>query len=191
MTNREFVYSVRNHFSSGAISDDFYLSPRLVLFYLEKFRAKVLYDDLNAKRVISNHNKQTICVPLIEVEENYCDCEGQDKKSCYVLRSKCPIPRLINNIIFAVDSTNGKLAHEVVNANQVKYKYESRIEANRTKTYVFFRTLSDGTYLYLTNNEFIDRVILEGLFEEPREAADFLCCDDKEPICDPLDEPFV
>ena len=190
MTNREFITIIRNYFSGGPISNSFSLSPREVLFYLEKSRAKVLYDDILAKRFISNHNKQTICVPLEEVQENYCDCSDQDKKACFVLKSKCPIPKLINNTIFAIDSTNGKLQHEVVFANQVKYKRESRIEANATKTYVFFRTLSDGTYLYLINNEFIEKVILEALFEEPRDANEYKCCENKKPTCNPLDETF-
>lgn len=190
MTNREFINSIRNYFSGGPISNSFSLSPREVLFYLEKSRAKVLYDDILAKRFISNHNKQTICVPLEEVHENYCDCTEGEKKACYVLRSKCPIPKLINNTIFAVDSVNGKLQHEVVFANQVKYKRESRIPANALKTYVFFRTLDDGTYLYLINNDFIERVIVEALYEEPRAANDYMCCEDRKKICNPLDETF-
>lgn len=190
MTNREIINNIRNYFSGGPISNSFSLSAREVLFYLEKSRAKILYDDILAKRVISNHNKQTICVPLEEVEENYCDCSGQELKSCFVLRSKCPIPKLINNMVFAVDSVNGKLQHELVYANQVKYKMESRIKANATKTYVFFKTMSDGTYLYLINNEFIERVTFEALFEEPREADNFICCEDFKHICNPLDEKF-
>lgn len=190
MTNREFINIIRNYFSAGPISNSFTLSSREVLFYLEKSRAKILYDDILAKRFISNHNKQTICVPLKEVTEDFCDCGDSGNRKCWILKSECPIPKLINNTIFSIDSTNGKLTHEIVFANQVKYKRESRIKDNANKTYVFFRTLSEGTFLYLVNNEFIEKVIVEGLFEEPREANEFKCCGDRKEICNPLDEDF-
>lgn len=188
MTNREIINNIRQHFDSP-ISDDNKLSQRWVLFVLEKLRASILYEDLRTKKPISDHNKQTISIPFVETDENFCDCED-NKNICKILRSRCTIPKLIGNTIFDISATSGKLQYEIIDPQSLKYKKESRIEANRKLIYVFLRTLSDGQYLFLANSPFVEKAILVGLFEEPQKATEFNCCENKLPSCDPLDDQF-
>ncbi len=190
MKNKEIVSTIRNHFDSP-LSDDNKLSERWVLFVLEKIRAALLYEDVMAQRVINDNNKQTISIPFVETDEEFCDCEGSFRSVCKILRSRCPIPKLIENKIYDISSKSGRLQFEVIEPQALKYKADSRIEANRKKIYVFFRTFSDGKYLYLANSSFIDIGILVGLFEEPMKAIEFNCCDNKLPSCNPLDEDFI
>lgn len=189
MKTKEIISTIRNHFDSP-ISDDNKLSERWVLFVLEKLRAAILYEDLKTKKPINDHNKQTISVPFVETDENYCDCAGDNKNVCKILRSRCPIPKIIDNTIFDISSTSGRLQYEIIEPSALKYKSESRIEANRKKIYVFFRTLSDGKYLYLANSPFIEKALLVALFEEPQKAIEFNCCENTLPSCNPLDDEF-
>ncbi len=190
MKNKEIISTIRNHFDSP-LSDDNKLSERWVLFVLEKLRAAILYEDLKSRKIVNDHNKQTISVPFIETDENFCDCDGDNKSVCKILRSRCSIPKIIDNTIFDISSPSGRLQYEVVDPSAIKYKSISRISANQKKIFVFFRTLSDGQYLYLANSPFIDKALLVALFEEPMKAKQFNCCENELPSCNPLDEEFV
>lgn len=189
MTNREIINLIRQHFDAP-ISDDNKLSQRWVFFVLEKMRAQILYEDLRTSRPISEHNKQIISVPFVETDENFCDCED-NKSVCKILRSRCSIPKIIDNTIFDISSPNGKLQYEIIKPQDLKYKQDSRIEANKKKIYVFFRTLSDGQFLYLANSPFIETALLVALFEEPQKAREFNCCENTLPSCSPLDDDFI
>lgn len=189
MTNREIVNTIRSHFESP-ISSTHKLTTRWVLFVLEKIRAALLYDSIKRDPVINDRNKQTISIPFIETDENFCDCKD-NKSKCKILRSSCPIPKLLDNKIFDISSTNGKLQYELITPQELKYKQFSRIEANRNKIYVFTRTLSDGQYIYLANSEFVEKAILVGLFEEPQKVNEFNCCENTLPSCNPLDDEFI
>jgi len=188
MTNREIVSSVRNHLETP-LSDDTKLSQRWVLFVLEKIRAQLYYEDIMAKKPISEHNKQTICVPFIETDENFCDCED-NKSICKILRSACSPPKIIGHTIFDISSTSNTLQFEVIKPQELKYKKQSRIPANNKKIYAFFRTLSEGEFLYLANTDFVDKALVSALFEEPQKAKEFNCCENTLPSCSPLDDPF-
>lgn len=188
MTNKEIVSTIRNHFDSP-LSDDNKLSERWVLFVLEKMRAQILYEDLKMRKPISEHNKQTISIPFVETDENFCDCE-ENRSVCKILRSRCSIPKIIDNTIFDISSASGKIQFEVISPQNLKYKAESRISANKDKIYVFLRTLPDGQFLYLANSEFVDKAIIEALFEEPQKAKNFNCCENELPSCSPLDDEF-
>lgn len=185
---RELINTIRSHFDSP-ISDDNKLAPRWVLFVLEKLRAALLYENLKANAIINDRDKQTICIPFGETDEDYCDC-NENRSKCKILRSVCPIPKLLDNKIFDISSTSGKLQYEVISPQDLRYKKDSRISANRDKIYVFTRTLSDGQYLYLANTDFVEKGILVGLFEEPLKAKEFNCCENTLPSCSPLDEEF-
>lgn len=188
MTNREIVNTIRSHFDSP-ISDDNKLSVRWVLFVLEKLRSAILYDSIKRDPIINDRNKQTICIPFVETDEDYCDCK-ENRSKCKILRSRCSIPKLLDNKIFEISSTNGQLEYEFINPQDLKYKQHSRISANTDKIYIFTRTLSDGQYLYLANTDFVEKGILVGLFEEPQKVNEFNCCENKLPSCNPLDDEF-
>lgn len=188
MTNKEIVSTIRNHFDSP-ISDDNKLSEGWVLFILEKLRASILYEDLRSRKPINDHNKQTISVPFVETDENFCDCDD-NKSICKILRSRCAIPKIIDNTIFDISSASGKLQYEIIKPSDLKYKSESRIAANRKKIYVFFRTLPEGQFIYLANTQFVDKAIVVALFEEPQKAKEFNCCENTLPSCSPLEDEF-
>lgn len=188
MTNRDLVNTIRTHFDSP-ISDDNKLSPRWVLFVLKKMRAFLLYEQLRTNQVVNDADKQTISIPLVETDEEFCDCETNGSV-CKILRSSCPIPRILDNKIYDISSTSGKMQFEVINFQELKYKKESRIAANQKKIYAFTRSLPDGQYIYLANTEFVDKAIVVALFEDPQEAKDFNCCDNVLPSCSPLDDTF-
>ena len=189
MKYKEIISTVRNHFDSP-ISDDNRLSERWVFFVIDKLRAAILYEDLKMRKPINEHNKQTISVPFVETDENYCDCDGDNKSICKVLRSRCAIPKIIDNTIFDISSSSGMKQFEIIDASALKYKKASRMQANQSKIYVFFRTLSDGQYMYIANSSFIDKALLVALFEEPQKAKESNCCENELPSCDPLDDEF-
>lgn len=190
MKNKEIISTIRNHFDSP-ISDDNKLSERWVLFVCEKIRAAILYEDVKSRKIINDHNKQTISVPFVETDENFCDCEGDNKSICKILKSRCPIPKLIDNMVFDISSPSGRLQYEIIDPATLKYKTVSRIEANQKKVYVFFRTLSEGKFMFLANHSIIDKALLVALFEEPQKAKEFNCCDNEFPSCNPLDDEFM
>lgn len=188
MTNRDLVNTIRTHFDSP-ISDDNKLSPRWVLFVLKKMRALLLWQELKQNQVINDADKQTISIPFVETDEEFCDCETNGSV-CKILRSRCPIPRILDNKIYDISSTSGKLQFEVIDFQHLKYKKESRIDFNKKKIFAFTRSLPDGQFLYLANTEFVDKAIIVALFEDPQEAKDFNCCENKLISCTPLDDPF-
>ena len=188
MKYRELAYKIIQHFSGGRVSSQNRLSTRRVVSEINDMRAKVLYDDIVANRGASDFDKQYICVELKEVQDDVCGLG--DDVDCTILRSVCPIPRIIGDLIFDISSTDarGKVNFDYVKAGQVKYKLTSRFKGEREGVYVFILNTNGEDYLYVVNADFLQSIKIQAIFSDPIEAIKYSDCREKKIVCSPLDE---
>lgn len=150
-----------------------------------------MYEDMKKNRPVSDFDKQTICIELEEVDGNFCGIGPNSP--CTIQRSKCALPRIIDNRIYDVSTMDamGTISFDYLKMNEVKYKVNSRSKAEREAVYVFLLAEGSDNYLYIVNQPFIGGIKLQAIFEDPIEANRFKTCENPTPICNPLDEEIL
>lgn len=143
-----------------------------------------------ARQGIGQQNIQTIgCVELVEVETGICPCDAPT--GCFWLRSKNPIPKFIS--LFTVTSTNAAFKADPVEWAYFRHKQFSRGNDENSRYFTWLDT-GEGSYLYLYNDEFLEKVSLNGLWEDPNHAAWYGDCPESEKAaflrCNPLETPL-
>lgn len=193
ITNRQAINGFRDFAAGkGMLSDDNTFSPRLILYYLKAYRARLLYERRISKgRTISKYNIQTIpCIELQEVDQSECPCTP--KSGCTFLKTKYPIPRPIGDLIISVSSVGGDITYSPVRWDKFKSKLYSRIEANAKAAYYTFKDTGEGTHIYVYNDEHKEYVSISAIFDDPDSVKTFPDCSGKvERICNPYDLEFV
>lgn len=173
-TRNELIYDIKEYFKK--YSDDNNMSSRHIMYMYRTKRARnlrQLFSDL--KKSFDSSITQSLCVGLEEVNSTLCG----DDLGCKVLRSKEPIPKLIDfrnrNSLLSVTPTD-------IMANPFKQIEDSQLP------HIFNRPFSNGIYAYKDNDDYIyilsksktinfmDCVYIKGIFEDPEALEDYTNC---------------
>ena len=175
-TLNELVYDLTNLIRSGRISDDEPLSPRLIEFWIQNTRSRLIRNDLEKKRSINPDLIQTLgCVPLSPVDASECGCTTV---GCKVLRTDSQIPHAIElyqkNLITRVGPINTlEKPYTMISYHRVPFIGSDKF------TKKLIRSVLHNGYIYLILNDKISRlsmVNIQGVFEDPTEAGQFNHC---------------
>ena len=195
MTNREAIYQVKTLLEdrTGMLPHMRRVSNRMILKALKDARASVTQTQRinNAKVEINKFSLQTLpCVAMEEVDKTRgIPCIPRSGK--YWTRSKYPIPDVIGNKITSVASIDGNSIFSFADWDKLKYKINSRFEAQNNSGYFTLKSEEDGVHLYVENKEIL-AVSVTALFSDPYEVKSFPLCDsERSIICNPLEEEFV
>lgn len=170
MTVKEIIQRVLNLYSKGTPSDDSRLTDRHVYNKLITVRSRLITQDLNRRRKVSNWNYQILpCVELISVPKHDCPCLPE--VGCKILRTKYKLPKpLVNHshhIISNVSSVDGSITYsETTFENK---KYSSGYKYGKAKQDYYIR----NGYLYITYRQGPKIISITGLFEDPAEVESF------------------
>lgn len=174
---------------TGYVVDETSYSKKALKEHLLQSRALIVREELEMGDDVSENMVQTLpCVEMVEADRNECPC--QPASGCHWLRSIEPIPRAIK--LISVSDTLAKQTFEFVKWDRMQYKVKSRIKSLREGKYYTIRDTSEGAYIYVYNNRFLENIAVSAIFEDPTHAAAFPKCGEVnlEALCNPLDVDF-
>jgi len=170
-TIKEIVYDIKNLIRGGQQSDDEMISDRQIEFQVNSLRAQFIRQDINKRRSVSDNIKQMIhCLDVHQVNGSTC---GLDSK-LVIMRSKEQIPNAIetshNDLITSIGPT-GILS---TNFHVIPYNRAPWVGTNKyTKLMTFAFMLDNFIYVTGPDSELLEKVKLEGVFQNPREISNF------------------
>jgi hypothetical protein len=189
----EHVQHIKNVLSGGNSSDDFKIPDRQIYFVLRYLRARLIKTQVDRYNYINDYNYQNVdCLPLELVKVTNCNDCVQIDNECYVLQSKCDLPKIMSNRNqLLVDSVRTVLPES--DDPFLKGK-----EISKLTRYSKFRKTGNGLYYEIHNKKLrvygtttLQAVSLRALFEDPLELANLNCCDDGASSCfNPNTEDF-
>lgn len=149
----EIVYNIKNLIGGGLQSDDFKLSDRQIAFIVNYYRAKLIKQEMDkGVRRSADSFKQKITV------EYDADCGG------------FPVPDTLETT-FGFDFTyvgTKAVQFQYAQANTTKWLQSSKYTGDAP------RYFSRDGFIYLTKQptKNLKRIIVEGVFEDPKAAQD-------------------
>ena len=168
-------------------SDDATFTEDHIIFLANKYRAFLLkknYTDL--KKEIPETNYQDVCLNLEKVN----GIDGDDCSEVY-LRS---IEKLPNTLTVGNPRISSRdfLAGEITYVSRERMKY---VGYNKFLKNIIYATLGPDDKLYLKSSNpqayYLDSVIYSAIFEDPEEAAKYMCeGDNAGDNCDVLDKDY-
>ena len=190
MTNREIISNFRNLTDKTHISDDSGWSTRLVFRHLLKYRSLLLSEKKRANRKLNTDNYQTICVPLEEVD--VVDYPSVPPSGCTWLKSVLPIPKVIQGYLSVMSLANNE-TFDYIRWQDIEDKQYSRKPAVTKESFFTEKVTDNGTFIYITNKDFLKSVQLTAMAYNPIEFQLFQGCGNNEKNkCVPyLDLEFV
>lgn len=193
ITNGQVISAFRDLVADKAqISQSSGWSPRLIYFYLIRYRARLIREKIRKMLKVSHWNYQTIdCIPLQRADIDECPCTPAS--GCEFRKTATQIPKPLDRLK-SVTSTDGRTTYTYVEWERLKHKINSRFRGERRTSYYTLKTRQNGTYLYLYSNTNTSSryVTITGIFENPLEVQYYPGCDGKEVLCkDPMNEEFI
>tara|TARA_Y100001937_G_scaffold128853_1_gene209135 strand:- start:6514 stop:7209 length:696 start_codon:yes stop_codon:yes gene_type:complete len=171
-TIKELVYDIKNIVRGGMQSDDEIISDRQVEFQINTLRAQYIRQDLNKRRSISENIKQVIhCLDLERVSSNTCGLPSDVK----VLRSIKQIPNAIETSHQDLITHVGPTGVLSVGFHLIPYNRAPWAGNNRyTKKMTFAFILDNFVYVFGPESEYLEKVKVEGVFQDPRKISEFI-----------------
>lgn len=172
-------------------ADDSYYNEEHFIYLINKYRAAIIQQLIDANKELSDIYYQTLCTDL---EPTYAidgiPCEG------VYLRSKNEIPDYYG--VLRIYSGN-YYKNEIIVVSKERMKY---VGHNKWLKNIIYASIGPDNYLYLTSAnpqfKYLEKITISGVFQDPEEAAELLCCeDDSSSSCDildkelPLEEAYV
>lgn len=163
---------IRNAATSGSTPIDFRIEDSQIEYWIHQTRADLAAKDIQKRKDISTVLIQSVkCLELETVDKSEC-CDIDT--NCSVLRTSLTIPRTIESngtdTIIRVTDINGNLISRT-SENAAKYDSYSKYTSAKAKWF-----LKDD-YIYVINNEFLSKITVQGIFENPTELAAYVGCD--------------
>ncbi len=160
---------------TSLITDDNQLSLELVRFKVVNTRAFLIRQEQNKGYSISENISQTLpCVSFIQVDESLCPCTVNSE--CIILRTELPLPKFIEtrqkDLVMKVSGPGLKsISYSVTPYSRVPWSGLNKETANNPKAFLH------ENYIYLLNSPALITIgSIRGVFEDPRDAAQFSTC---------------
>lgn len=171
ITLAQITSDIENLATSGDLSYVFRIEHEQIHYWAHEVRAMLISQALQRKENLSDVWVQSIsCVNMIQVDESECCLVDT---GCFVLRSENKLPITIetfnDNSIVRVVSASGDI---ISKSNSFETSYSSFNKYTSKKARWF---LKNG-YLYILNNQMIEKVTVYGLFEDPTELSNWVDC---------------
>lgn len=181
----EHIYAVKNLTNHGVASDDSRFSNALISHLLKVTRSKLIEMKADKYYFISDQSFQSLCVKLEPGTFHNC-CEGPEV-DCYILKSTITIPKVLNTRwgdFLKVTTLDGRtLSKTSMTANSLA---QYTITNKKPKLGWF---IHDGR-LYILNNTKIETILLNGLFNDPKEISELNCKVGQNNCPDPYEDEF-
>lgn len=183
---------------SGVVNVDSSWTNRSIYYYLEMYRHREEYlwqleqGGIYEDKVIDQEYDVLPCIALERVDQA-SECPCAPASGCMFLRSKYPIPEMaIRDNHIVVTDILGNNQFNYVKWFNFSRKINGRKSAQSGYTYFTFKHIDDETYLYIHNEEFLERAAMTAKFTNPVDVKKFPKCDEFVNVvdCSILEQPF-
>jgi hypothetical protein len=173
MTLNQLIFNILNLKSGGRDSDDDSLSRRQTEFVIGYIRAMLIRRDFEKGHSINPDIIQDLgCIEVEPVDEADC-CDVQ--VGCQILRSLKQLPKTLElydkNMITYVGTVDKRHAFDLIPVARSRWVTFNKYTSKHRRAFILNR------YLYIVNDQIIKYVNVRGVFEDPKEAANFNHCD--------------
>jgi hypothetical protein len=197
-TVNEHIYAIQNILNQGQVSDDFNISNRLVLHFLNTARILLLKRKADKKQKFDPSDFQSFCMPLCE--DSWIDCDCLPNIDCKVLKGKFKLPKALTSrtgIYITVRFLSGKEI-DITSLSAMRHRKNSLTKKNSPAWFL------DNNYLYIIGipDNILKSVYVTGVFLDPTKLEDITLCgpsetqpcfdtgEDEYPIAGELIEPM-
>lgn len=177
---------------TGYLSDELPVSNKSLIRDMLDIRANEIRTALFNGVKLSEYMVQTIdCIKMKEVDR--AEHPSAPASGCYWLKSEQPIPIYIKMMSVTGVVVNSDMPRfDFIKWDRFQYIPKSRSATMANGRYWTIRETSEGPYLYLYGDRFLETVALSGIWEDPISVDQFPRCGvvNEEAICNPLDVNF-
>lgn len=179
---------------TGKITDDLHISDKGIIQKLIESRAQVLSHEIHMGRgaKLSREVEQTL--PCVEVEKvDRAEWPTLPPSGCTWMRTTVPLPSdILVKSVTGVVAGKSNPRFDFIEWDKFQYIATARVPSSRKAKYYSLRDIGDGYYLYLYNEEFLEKLTITGIWSNPIEAAQYPRCGqiDKMALCYPKEVPF-
>ena len=187
-TIKEIVYDIKNIVRGGLQNDDELISDRQIEFQVNSLRAQFIRQDLNKRRTVSDNIKQLIhCLEVEQVPASVCGLPGDEM----IIRSKRKIPNAIETSHQDLITAIGPSGLLSLNFHMIPYNRAPWARTNKyTKLMTFAFLLDSFVYVIGNNANMLETIKVEGVWQNPRDIAEYTLHDDITPSYDPETEEY-
>ena len=175
--------------------------PRLLWHFINSATNQIRYERRVAKfreGLDASVNQVLPCVALKRVDIVQEDCPCAPARGCYWMKTKHPIPRLMEGLPQSVLTLDGTTTFDYMKWSDFEVVAKSRFSKVAKSPYYTIKRLQDEcVYLYvyanssITSSALLESVTVQGIFSDPEEVARFPTCGkDIGNVCSMLDKPF-
>lgn len=178
-TLNELVYSILNTVRARPVSTEI-ISKELVAYHIRNVRAQLIKQDANRGYSADPYIIQDLgCLELEKVDSADC-CT--DESDCVVLRTKRPIPSVIELHHKQLITRVGPVDKTAINYDWIEYSRVPFIGENRfTKKRIKAYQMHNNGHIYLITPTFlstgIKHINVQGVFENPEDVASYQNCE--------------
>jgi hypothetical protein len=179
-TLNEIAYDILNTLRGGQSSDDDLISLRQLYFQINVVRAKLIREDLNKGRSISNNVSQSLGCLDVELTDSSVCC-GIDT-GCKVLRSTQQLPEPVElyqqDLITKIGPISiGSRPYDIVSIDRIPFMGFTPFSGINGQTYAAIQ--DRYVYLFTPKNKPIltTKISVYGIWADPMDAARFNHCD--------------
>lgn len=175
-TLNEITYDLLSVLRDGGlnIKDDEGVTLRQIAFWVRGARASLIRQQLSKRQSISDNIVQTLsCLDVSQIDASTC-CDFTT--DCYIVRTNSRIPQVIESNQVDLITKVGPMhvserGYTLIPYARAPFWGSSMFNKDRPAAF-----LHDG-YVYIMNSDFIDKISVQGVFEDPTELATFNNCD--------------
>lgn len=176
-TFNQMVFSVLGKIRPK-LKDDESISRRQIGFDIETLRALFLRNEFNKNRTIDQAFIQDLgCIPLEHVDRAEC-CEVDAE--CQVLRTSLEIPGTIEQHNQTSITRIGPVDKTSIKYSLIPYERAPFIGTNKfMKNQIYAYLKNKRIYIVSPNRNIkhLEHINIQGVFENPKEAINFVTCD--------------
>lgn len=178
MTLSELVYDLRKISRGGQVSDDDPLTDRLISNWVHSTRAQLIAQQHSKKRIISENSISNLgCISTSLVDASTC-CNLET--GCTIARTDVQVPNFVESDIKKLITRVGNPDVKGQAFQVIPYSRASVVGNGRyTKLYTFAFEFDNYIFVMGSNAEFLKRVAVQGILEDPTQAKNFNTCEGK------------
>lgn len=176
VTINELTFDLLGVLRAGGanITDDEGVTLRQIAFWVKNTRSLLIRQQLSKRQSISDNITQTIkCLDMSPTDASTC-CDVSS--NCFMIKSNLRIPTPIESnqkdlIERVMPQIVGARSYPFIPYARAAYWGNSPFNKNQPASFLY------NGYLYIMNSDFIDKVTIQGVFEDPEELANFSNCE--------------
>jgi hypothetical protein len=173
ITRDHIIFDVLEILRSGGVTDDEFITPAQVGFWVDNTRALLIERDISKGRAVNIELVQTLpCESVVQVDSSECGCTAT---GCFILRTENQIPAALDvrglPLITRIASPQiDSPAFAFMSHERAIWTGSSKFTKNVVKCF-----MRNG-YIYFISKRYFNKVSISGVFAAPMDLGSHSTC---------------